>query len=100
ISGSGRSHGPATAARATCTVRPGGAKRLNCGSVMLLTEGMIMPMRALAAGGAASVGVVRSWVAVASMAVSPMGAGRVGKGAHRPRLRVGKIDVDQFTPST
>src|SRR5260221_2686120 len=25
---------------------PGGAKWLNCGSVMLLTDGMIMPMRA------------------------------------------------------
>src|SRR5262245_58605199 len=50
IAASGRFHSPATRARATCTPRPGGAKWLNCGSVMLLTDGMIIPMRARGAG--------------------------------------------------
>jgi hypothetical protein len=50
MAASGRFHSPATRARATCTPRPGGAKWLNCGSVMLLTDGMIMPMRARGAG--------------------------------------------------
>src|SRR6516164_3908285 len=70
MSASGRFQWPATRARATCTARPGGARRLNCGSVMLLTEGMIMPMRA---GAACSMPFRRgrSAVAVASMVLSP-----------------------------
>src|SRR5262245_56029484 len=71
MSASGRFHGPATRARATCTPRPGGARRLNCGSVMLLTDGMIMPMRARAACGGALMGACS--VAVASMMVPPGG---------------------------
>src|SRR3954454_23289767 len=50
IIASGRFHSPATRARATCTPSAGGAKRLNCGSVMLLTDGMIIPIRARGAG--------------------------------------------------
>src|SRR5262245_29161274 len=56
ITSSGRFHSPATRARATLTASPGGAKRLNCGSVMLLTEGMIIPIRARAAGSGLSTG--------------------------------------------
>src|SRR2546422_3187924 len=70
ISASGRFHSPAMRARATCTPRPGGARRLNCGSVILLADGMIIPIRARGAGSARSTCLCSS-VAVASMIVSP-----------------------------
>src|SRR6516162_9109557 len=64
MAASGRFHGPATRARATWTLSPGGAYRLNCGSVMLLTDGMIIPIRAWLTGVAA---VVLASVETASM---------------------------------
>ena len=45
ISGNGRFQGPATRARATWIPRSLGANRLNCGSLNVLTEGMMSPMR-------------------------------------------------------
>src|SRR5262245_55813314 len=64
ISASGRFHSPATRARVTWMPRPAGAKRLNCGSLRLLTDGMIRPMRARASPAWPS---VRGAVAIASM---------------------------------
>jgi hypothetical protein len=70
MAASGRFHSPATRARATCTPRPGGAKWLNWGSVMLLTDGMIIPIRARGAGKELSTWRLAMVVTVA-MIVSP-----------------------------
>src|SRR5215475_9248789 len=58
----GRRHLPATRARVTKTPSPSGAKWLNCGSLIVLTAGMIRPTRARAAGRGWPVSVVCGFI--------------------------------------